>query len=250
VPTIAQALGFSFHGEGEPKEQLLGYLHNKHMLLILDNYEHLLDGATLATEILETAPQVVVVATSRARLNVSGEQLHPIPGMDLPHPGADSTLTPQDVARYSALKLFAAGARRVRPGFVLTQDNLVDVVRICRLVEGMPLGILLAAAWMELLMPAEIAAEIELGLDFLETDWRDVPARQRSMRAVFDHSWGLLDEREREILSGLSVFRGGFARGTAERVVGASLRELTALTHKSLLHRSPGGRYEVHELVR
>ena len=114
----------------------------------------------------------------------------------------------------------------------------------------MPLGILLAAAWLEMLTPAEIAGEVERSLDFLETDWRDVPARQRSMRAVFDHSWSLLGEREREILAGLSVFRGGFARGAAERVVGASLRELMGMVSRSLVHRTADGRYEVHELLR
>jgi predicted ATPase len=114
----------------------------------------------------------------------------------------------------------------------------------------MPLGILLAATWVEILSPREIAAEIVRGLDFLETDWRDVPERQRSIRAVYTHSWNLLTEREHGVFQGLSVFRGGFTREAAQAVTGATLRELIALATKSLLHPVPVGRYEVHELLR
>jgi tetratricopeptide (TPR) repeat protein len=114
----------------------------------------------------------------------------------------------------------------------------------------MPLGILLAAAWVEMLTPEEIAAEIQQSLDFLETDLRDVPARQRSIRAAFDHSWRLLNEREREVFQGLSAFCGGFTREAALKVAGASLRELTSLSHKSLVRPSAPGRYELHEMLR
>jgi tetratricopeptide (TPR) repeat protein len=117
-------------------------------------------------------------------------------------------------------------------------------------VGGMPLGILLAAAWLTILTPAEIAAEIEASLDFLETDLRDVPERQRSMRAVFDHSWNLLTAREQAVMQALSVFRGGFSREAAHQVAGATLRELRALVDKSLLGRDLTGRYGIHELLR
>ena len=275
VPAVAQALAFSFHGEGEPKAQLLAYLRNKQILLILDNYEHLLSptlpspplggiegGIEPVTDILHTAPDVHILVTSRSRLSVRGESIFPIEGMDvpsLPSPGSEPQLhgrgTTGGVRRrgegdYSAVKLFLDGARRAQPGFGLTEENVADVVRICRLVEGMPLGILLAAAWAGTLTPAEIAAEIEHGLDFLTSDWRDMPARQRSVRAVFDHSWSLLTAQQREVSKALSAFRGGFTRWAAERVVGASLRDVTALVDRSLLHHMPGGRYEVHELVR
>ena len=138
----------------------------------------------------------------------------------------------------------------MRPDFELRSQDLAHMAHICRLVQGMPLGILLAAAWVEMLTPEEIAAEIQRSLDFLETDLRDVPLRQRSIRAVFDHSWRLLDEREREVFQGLSVFRGGFTREAAPEVVGASLRDLMSLINKSLLHPSSPGRYELHELLR
>jgi len=250
LPTIAQALGFPLHSEGEPKEQLLKYLQGKSMLLILDNWEHLLDGAGLVAEILAAAPQVTILSTSRTRLNMETETIYPIEGMDYPaseggHPG-----DVQDAAGYSAVKLFLTAARRVWSGYELTSDNLTGIIRICRLVEGMPLGILLAASWVQVLPVAEIADQIAHSLDFLETEFQNVPERHRSMRAVLDHSWALLTARERDVMQGLAVFRGGFVREAARQVAGVSLPELRALINKSLLHWQPSGRYHIHELVR
>jgi predicted ATPase len=250
---------------------------------------------------LEAAPDLKILATSRARLNLQAEHLLPVPGMDYPEvaPGATqpahhlgdavppirgaqdaaqpvrqaqdaaqpvrgaqdaarSVRQAQDAAQYSAVQLFLSSARRAQPGFALTATNLADVIRICRLVDGMPLALLLAAAWVGMLTPAEIAAEIGRGLDFLEADLRDLPQRQRSVRAVYNHSWELLTERERAVFAGLCVFRGGFTRDAAQRVTGASLLELKSLADGSLLHRTPtpsaalrtGGRYEIHELLR
>jgi predicted ATPase/DNA-binding SARP family transcriptional activator len=258
VPTVAMALGLSFyaqapgHPQGQPRQQLLDYLRPKTMLLIMDNFEHLLEGLDLVLEILQTAPKIKMVVTSRARLNLQGEHLLPVPGMDLPEWEApeDAGATLEDVRQYSAVELFLQSARRAQPGFALADENVSDVIRICGLVGGMPLGILLAAAWVAVLSPAEIASEIGQSIDFLEAELRDLPERQRSMRAVFDRSWRLLTEREREVFQRLSVFRGGFTRQAASQVAGASLRELRALAGKSLLQRDPQGRYGVHELLR
>jgi predicted ATPase/tRNA A-37 threonylcarbamoyl transferase component Bud32 len=251
VPTVAEALIFSFYEGGEPRRQLLDYLGQKSMLLILDNFEHLLDGVDLVTDILETAPEVKVLATSRARLNLQGEHLFSVAGMDFPDWETPAAVAqPEEANRYSAVNLFLSSVRRTQPGFEPTADDLADVARICRLVQGMPLGILLAAAWVEMLSPAEIAIEIGHSLDFLETDLHDVPARQRSMRAVCDHSWRLLTENEREAFQALSVFRGGFTRQAAQQVTNASLRVLMGLVNKSLLHHMAKGRYEIHELLR
>jgi predicted ATPase/predicted Ser/Thr protein kinase len=259
VPTVAEALGFSFYEGGEPWQQLLDYLREKNKLLIMDNFEHLLagpepgrgDGASLVSDVLQAAPDVRILSTSRARLNVQGEHLFHLAGMDFPEPLPQAEVeTPEDALEYSAVKLFLQSARRVKPGFELAADDFRYVTRICRLVGGMPLGILLAAAWLTILTPAEIAAEIEASLDFLETDLRDVPERQRSMRAVFDHSWNLLTAREQVVMQALSVFRGGFTRKPAQEVTGATLRELRALVDKSLLQREPTGCYGIHELLR
>jgi len=245
VPTIASSLGFSFYGGGEPRQQLLDYLREKAMLLIVDNFEHLLSGVGLVTEILNSAPHIKILATSRARLNIQEEQLFHLTGMEFPN-----WESPQDAIEYSAVKLFTQTAHRVRSDFELTADNMKYVVRLCRLVDGMPLGILLAASWMEMLEPEEIAGEIEKSLDFLETRQRDLPDRQHSIRSVFDYSWKLLNSSEQNVFMKSSVFRGGFTREAAEQVTGASLRDLMELVDKSLLHRDPDGRFNIHELLR
>jgi predicted ATPase/DNA-binding SARP family transcriptional activator len=245
TPAIAEAVNFSFYKGSSPEQQLQDYLREKRLLLVLDNYEHLLDGVGVVVELLRTAPDLKILATSRTRLNIQEEHRFPISGIDFPE-----TMTQADVSQSSAVQLFLASARRVQAGFALTAENSEPVVRICRLVQGMPLGIILAVTWLELLTPAEIVTELARNLDFLETDLRDLPERQRSMRAVFDHSWRLLSEPEREVFQQLSVFRGGFSREAAEAVAGASLRLLLSLVNKSLLQRQPSGRFELHELLR
>jgi predicted ATPase len=258
VPTVADAVGFRFYKAGdregeakvEPRGQLLDYLRRKTALIIMDNYEHLLAGTGVVSEILKAAPAVRILATSRARLNVGGEHRFQVGGMDYPGAMRGTPTGLEDTATYSAVQLFLQGARRARPDFELTAENVGGVIDVCRLVEGMPLAIRLAAAWVALLSPAEIAAEIGRSLDLLETDVRDVPERQRSMRAVLDHSWRTLTGREQEVMGALSVFRGGFTREAAEQVAGATLRDLMALVNQSLLHRTAAGRYEIHELAR
>jgi predicted ATPase/class 3 adenylate cyclase/tetratricopeptide (TPR) repeat protein len=248
---VAQTFGFRFRqSEEPPRRQLLDFLRTKRVLLVMDNFEHLLaDGAAdLPAEILESAPDVGILATSRTRLNVQGEHLITIGGMRAPDAytirrwqavAQTEEEAERAIARaateYSAMRLFTQSAARVRPGFRLRPDNVADVARICRQVQGLPLGIELAAAWLEALTLPEIAEEIEHNLDILATEQRGVPDRQRSIRAVFDTSWALLTDRERAILPMLSVFRGGFAREAAEFVAAATLRDLLGLVNKSWL---------------
>src|SRR5579859_3548165 len=158
--------------------------------------------------------------------------------------------TPQDAFEYGAIKLFMRSAQRVQPEVSFQHNDLAHVTRICQLVQGMPLGILLAAAWVGTLSLAEIADEIGQTLDFLETAMRDMPVRHRSIRAVFDTSWNRLSDSERAVFMKLSVFRGGFTREAAQIVTGAPLRTLAALINKSMLRRDPTGRYDIHELLR
>ncbi len=245
VPAIAAALGFSFYQGGKPCRQLLDFLREKSLLLILDDLEHLLSGVELLTQILNAAPGVKILATSRTRLSIPGEQIFHLGGMDFP-----AWETSDDMSTYGAVRLFIDGARRVQRAFEPTADELQYVARICRLVEGMPLGILLAASWLEMLTPIEIAQEIEKSLDFLETQERGIPGRHRSMRAVFDYSWNLLTPAEQAVFMKASVFRGGFTRESAQAVTGASLRDLMGLVDKSMLQRQPNRRYGMHELLR
>ena len=261
VPAIATTLGFAFHQEGQPRQQLLDYLRGKEMLIFLDNFEQLVDrvgatsqnGVDLLIEILRTAPDVRFLVTSRVRLNAKCERMCVVRGMDYP----ESAITLDKAEKHSALMLFVGGARRVQASFALDEGNLGEISRICRLMEGMPLAILLAAAWVDVFNPAEIATEVEQGLGFLGTDWQDVPERHRSMRAVFDHSWSLLTEREQNAFASLSVFCGGFARAAAQEIAGVSARDLAILVAKSLVQHVPspsGGsqveRFEMHNLLR
>ena len=151
---------------------------------------------------------------------------------------------------YSAIQLFVTRVRQIHPGYKLQEDEVVETARICQLVQGLPLAIILAAGWIEVLSLAEIRAEMASNLDFLETEIRDVPDRHRSMRSVFSSSWRYLDPDEQDCFSKLSVFRGGFTRQAAESVAGAQLRTLRRLVHKSFIVYNKQGRYEIHELLR
>ncbi|GAB5492915.1 MAG: hypothetical protein Phog2KO_31300 [Phototrophicaceae bacterium] len=246
VNTIGENIGFSFGG-GEPKTELLNYLREKHMLLVLDNFETVMDAADLIAEITATAPQVSLVVTSRERLRLRGEVVFDVDAMDVPTPKQE---TLEALQSFPVTKLFLQSAKRALPSFELNEDNTGDVAEILRLVGGLPLGIELAAGWLEMMPIDEIVTEIENSLDFLETDLRDVPERHRSLRAVADYSWNLLNDDERDIFLKLSIFRSGFEREAAQKIAGASLRNLTNLVNKSLLVREPQGRYYVHKLLR
>ncbi len=245
VSSVANALGFSFHGSADPQMQLFNYLREKEVLLVMDNFEHLLAGAGFLSDLLEVAPKVKMLVTSRERLNLRGEWIWEVRGMAFPR-GEDV----EKAENYSAVQLFLQSAKRIHPQFELSDEEKPSVVRICQLVEGMPLGIELASTWLRVLSCKEVVKEIEDNIDFLSTSLRDVPERHRSMRAVFEHSWNLLTKEEREAFMRMSVFRGGFRREAAQMVAGASLLVLSALVDKSLIRWSPIERYEMHELLR
>ena len=251
IPAIADALKFPFYGRQPPKAQLLDYLREKEMLLVLDNLEHLLEGVGLMSEALQRAPGVVFLTTSRERLNLREEWVYEVEGLTYPKDRATAVeLSLETIESYSALDLFAQSARRAHSGFSLERDELPFVVDVCHMVGGTPLGVELAAAWSPVCTCQEIAQEIARSLDFLASTQRQTPERHRSLRAVFQHSWRLLSEQEQAVFSRLSVFRGGFGRQAASQVAGASLQTLMALVDKSLLRHTSEGRYQVHELLR
>jgi len=249
VPVIAEAIGFSFQRENftDPKFQLVSYLREKHALLILDNLEHLLDdlGLEMLIELLERALRIRVLVTSRVSSGLHEEWVYEIQGLPIPESSA-TELTTQG----TSVELFMQRARRAHVQFNATTADYPAIIRICQLVDGMPLGIELAAAWVRTLACDEIAREIERGLDFLNTTTRDLPARHRSMRAIFDHSWKLLSEGEQAVLRQLSIFQGGFERQAVRVVAGADLPMLSLLITKSLIHRRLMDRYDLHELIR
>jgi DNA-binding SARP family transcriptional activator/predicted ATPase len=251
LPALAQGLEFSFYRSGDLFQQLSAYLQGRRMLILLDNFEHLIsrESTELILKLLADAPGVTILTTSRASLSVRGEQIFSVLGLHVPEAGR-IWQDRQELELYSAVHLFVQSARRAQPSFELTEENLPLAVRICQLVQGMPLGLELAAAWVALLPLEEIAVEIERSLDFLASELRDLPERQRSLRAVFEATWNLLNEAERAAFKKLSVFRGGFTRQAAQEVSGASLRSLASLASQALLVRVSQDRYEIHELLR
>lgn len=244
APTIAGALHLPRRDTGDPWQQLLAQLSDRELLLILDNFEQLLEAAPRLTSLLQAAPGVKLLVTSREALRLQEEWRYPVHGLSLP----EGTAAP-DWETHDALRLFADRARRVRPDFEVAEE-LPDAVRLCRLVEGMPLAIEMAASWLKTATVTQIAAEIEDSLDMLTTSMRNVAPRHRSLRAVFEHSWQRLADEERDVYTRLSVFQGPFRRRAAAEVAGASLPVLSSLVDKSLLRWEADGRYQMHALLR
>lgn len=247
IPAIADTLGFVFSGPLELKTQLFNHLKNRQILFVLDNLEHLLDGIEILDELLEHAPGVRLLTTSREQLDLRAEWAFEVRGLPVP-----SAIELADPELNSAASLFLQRAKQVKRDFTPAPKDLAAIVRICQLVDGSPLGLELAASWTRVMPVSEIAEEIERSVDFLSSTARDMPQRHRSIRAVFDHSWSLLSEEERSVLRRLSVFRGGFTRQAAKEVAGATLFHLSALVQKSLLRpaEARAGRYNFHELIR
>lgn len=244
---IAEAMGITFAaGSESPQVEIMQILQNKQLLLIIDNLEHVMEGgAELLLEIIRAAPDVMLLVTTRERLNAQGEDLFRLRGLPFPH--TDDEL---NGGRYAAVRLFTDRAHRVNKQFGLSADNLRDVITICRLVEGLPLGLELAATWVRDFSVGYIARALKEDFTLLETDLRDISPRHRSLAAVFEHSWNLLTPTEQAILPQLAVFHGGFTLSAAKEVTGASLLVLTRLRYKSLLRGGGNGRYTMHYLLR
>jgi predicted ATPase/DNA-binding CsgD family transcriptional regulator len=248
LTAIVDAMPFRFQqNDRDPREQFFAYLRDKQakrMLLIIDNFEHVLDGADLVSDILAATSGLKILVTSREALNLQEEWVRQISGLAYP-----DHANGQPLENYSAVQLFIDRARRIRGDFDLAREGH-NVVEICRLVSGMPLAIELAVGWLKTLQAADIVHEIQNSMDILATRARNLPERHRSIRSVFDHSWQLMREDEREVFQKLSIFRGGFTRSAANEVAGASLNTLAALMDKSLICLNENGRYSIHELLR
>jgi predicted ATPase len=254
IAAIAEALGFRFYSDVPPDQQLFRFLREKRLLLVLDNMEHLPEGATVVAELLRKAPGVKVLATSRRPLQVRDEWFHPLAGMTLPAASlraASPLRTPPPIASgpSDAVQFFVQSARRVQPEFDAAAEQ-AQIVRICRLVDGVPLALEMAATWLKTLTCQQIADEIERSLAFLTAQQQTIPIRHRSMVAVLEQSWQLLDDEERAVLKRLCVFRGGFTQAAAQEVADASLPILEILIEKALVWVTPTGRYHMHELLR
>jgi predicted ATPase/DNA-binding CsgD family transcriptional regulator len=248
VEAIAEALQCPLSGHADARAQLLGFLRSKQILLVLDNFEHLIDGAELLTLLLGAAPGVKLLVTSRAALHLQEEWRYPLGGFALP-----PACSAGDEEQSAAVRLLIERARHVRPDFDVLAEREA-IARICHLVEGMPLAIELAATWTRSLSCDAIACKIHENIHFLESTVRNLPERHRSIGVLFDHSRARLSTRQSNVFMQLSVFRGSFGCEAAEAVAGASLPLLTALIDQSLLGRregaTPEARFHIHELFR
>ncbi|MDM8530355.1 tetratricopeptide repeat protein [Anaerolineales bacterium HSG25] len=275
IIALAEQLGLSSVPEIERRLQLFKYLENREMLLVFDNFEHIIEEASpLIFDLLQSTTELKILVTSREALNFQAEWLLRVEGLPYPtvddvglavvepsHPDPHKSLLTA-AKEYGAIQLFMDRASRLMAEFPLS----VDVLRLCQLLEGMPLAIELAAALVDQLSCAEIIDLIHTDLDVLETSLRDFPDRHRRLWSVFEQSWQRLTETEQSVWAQCAVFRGGYTRQAAKQILdlpasrskakrkSKSARHiqsiLATLTRKSLLRRSPDGRYEMHELLR
>ncbi|MEX2542164.1 MAG: AAA family ATPase [Trueperaceae bacterium] len=242
---IASALALPPLASSDPWVLLVEQLANRRLLLVLDNAEHLISVAPRLNDLLSGCPELTLLVTSRERLNLTAEWLLTLDG--LPVPDDEAGLT--DALAGDAVNLFVQRAKRVRLSFAPTAADLPFVLRICRAVDGFPLGVELAAAWVRAMPLADLAATLEESVTVLDTTLRDVSTRHRSLLSAFQHSWNLLTAREQVVLRRLAVFRGGFRREAAAVVAGATIPDLVGLVDKSLLRVLPDGRFDQHALL-
>ena len=242
IKTIANALDIEFRGKRPLENELIEYLHDKEMLIVLDNIEHLMDGVDSLSRILQGAPKIKFLATSRERLNLAEEWLYQVEALPVP------LIDEENIENYASVQLFVQSAKRVNKDLPF-ETNREAIVKICHLVQGLPLALELAASWVRTLTCDQIIHEIQSHIDFLTTSLRNVPERHRSISAVFESSWNLLSDTEKQIFSQLSVFRGSFDLDAAQTVTNASVFVISSLVDKSLLYYIDE-RYEMHNLLR
>lgn len=237
-------------GESPERAEAVRRLARQHgsdeVLLVLDGAERLVAGSEAFAELAIAMPRAALLVTSRERLHLECERVYRVRG--LPYPD-DDELSLDDALRYAAVELFVRRARRAAPGYRASAEDLPAILRICRRVEGLPLAVELAAAWIRVLTPDELAAELDERTDLLTTEARDVPQRHASIRSAFEHAWSRLDPRDRALMRQLSVHRGAFRRDVARAIASATVGDLARLIDRSLLRSDGRGRYDMHPLL-
>ena len=255
---ILLALDVPLAGAADPWAKVTGALRERELLLVLDNFDHLLDpngeAVQRLAELLRDAPRLTILATSRERLGLKAEWVFDLEGLPVP----PAVQPPASIESFGAVQLFVERARQAQRQFVLDAETSPAVARICQLVEGLPLAIELAAAQVRASNCARIADEIDANLREYTNTLRDVPERHHSLWATFEYSWQLLAPAAQGVLARLAVFSGGFDAEAAEGAASADVRQLAALADKSLLrqarhNREAAGqapRFELHETTR
>ncbi|WP_426323852.1 ATP-binding protein [Microbacterium sp. E-13] len=241
LPTIAYILGIRDTGAAALEERIAQAIGDRHVLIVLDNFEQIVDEAPVLVRLYTLAPRACFLVTSRTVLRIRGERVFEVEVLDTPAPEMPATLA--QAAASSACALFAERAAAALPGFELTPENAADVVEICRRLDGLPLAIELAAAKIRLLTPHDVAERLGQSLPLLSTSVRDLPERHRTMRATIDWSVGLLTQEQRTMLEDLGVFAARFSLEAVEGVgAGRSwgdqaIETLAALIDASLVQR-------------
>lgn len=259
VPTIAQVLGLREEARRPTIETVGEYLEDKHLLLVLDNFEQVLGGAPKVGELLAAAERLSVLATSRESLGVHGEKEYLVPPLGLPD--VEHLPPLEALSQYEAVVLFIDRAASVKPGFEVTNENAPAIAEICARLDGLPLALELAAARVKLLNPHEILKRLGHRLTLLAGGARDLPTRQQTLRDAIDWSYDLLEAEERTFFADLSVFVGGFTLDAAEAVCDPdgglgvdTLEGVASLTNKSLLRQMDtgegGSRFFMLETIR
>ena len=240
LPEVAAALRLREIPGRDSADTLSDYLREKDLLLVIDNFEQLLDATPVLTRVLNDAPDVKILATSRVPLRISGEQEYHV--SPLPLPALNHFEDPDRLADYDSVRLFIERATAVRPDFQITRDNAAALAEISARVDGLPLALELAASRVKILSPGELAARLEKRLSFLTSDARDLPVRQRTLRGAIQWSHDLLVAEERRLFARLAVFAGGWTLEAAEAICGPRLElqivdGLTSLVDGSLVTR-------------
>lgn len=242
---LARAFGLELAQAEDAEVEVERFVADRQLLVLLDGAETVVPAGDFLGRLLRKSPGLKLLLTTRERFGLADEWVFGLEGLPVPPAG-----TPlEEALYYDAVALFVGRAKRADLRFRVTPETLPHLVRVCTLVQGFPLGIALAAAWVKLLSVAEIAEEIERDTDLLSAAGDAYGERHRSVRAVFEGSWNRLEPAERTALSKLSVFQGGFRREAAAQVVGATLPVLARLVDVSLLRVLPGGRFDRHPLL-
>ncbi|MCE7985517.1 MAG: hypothetical protein DYG89_30450 [Caldilinea sp. CFX5] len=247
---IAQAMNFTFSDTSAPTSALLAYLRGKRALLILDNVEQIVDGGDFMVELLRQTSGIKLLVTARTALNLQVEYERPITGLPTPPGDQECNSATAELLCYSSIALFVERAQRVQHTFQLDQRNQQVVSAICRLLQGLPLGIELAAAQLRWSSCDAIQQLLTVNALTMTTAYRDLPPRHRSLAAVIEDSWRLLSAAEQQTLARLSIFEESFTAAAAVAIVETTPAILAALCDQSLLRRVTPHRYLLHEVVR
>ncbi|MFV1949490.1 MAG: tetratricopeptide repeat protein [Anaerolineales bacterium] len=243
---IAKAMDFKFDtiiSLIDPQTQLLDVIGDSKIMLLLDSFEHLTKLGNQISILLNSAPNLRILVTSRHKLNVPSEWVLILEGMTT---GESNTNHINDLPE--ALELFLHRVEQNNPGLVIRNDDMIPATMICELVEGLPLGIELAAGWTSVLSISEIASEISKTYEFLDGQ-PETNDKHQQIKAIFTSSWNLLDQSQQKTMAGLSVFQSGFSRHAAKQIIDATLTDLSTLQDKSMIRKNPQGKFEIHSVI-